>query len=356
MERIAEHVFALDVADDDSFADYVLSDPASGADETDDPIYAEPDFADGFFTVVRQDMEALVDDAGYAALLGTFGPSLLDRTGSRPVVRQTDERRPGHDHAIRAQMRAIPNNAILQQLGCLANSLHGVGRAAGRRAGPVPRHAARFRRASRRAFRLARARRERLSDLDVLRAYIDTLDPAVWLERARRTAARRPPRGARGRSPTRSTGCDLAPDLRRLFGRLACDWLSAAASAAADLGRHVGPPRPCCTRSGWPLIHRIWFLAVHIPGFRPQSGVTPRGADRALPAPRHRRLPHAAGRHLPDRPGPDARPRISASPPARATSAPTRPSTATLFEPIRRSFQRVREISGMIQHEVGAFG
>ena len=28
----------------------------------------------------------------------------------------------------------------------------------------------------------------------------------------------------------------------------------------------------------------------------------------------------------------------------------------TLFEPIRRSFQRVREISGMIQHEVGAFG
>ena len=28
-------------------------------------------------------METLVNDPGYAALLGTFGPNLIDRTGSR---------------------------------------------------------------------------------------------------------------------------------------------------------------------------------------------------------------------------------------------------------------------------------
>ncbi|MFX7242988.1 hypothetical protein ABTI79_20065, partial [Acinetobacter baumannii] len=64
-------------------------------------------------------------------LLGTFGPSLIDRTGSRPVARQSDGGGPAAITHPR-QMRAIPNNAILHQLGYLANSLHGVGRAAHR--------------------------------------------------------------------------------------------------------------------------------------------------------------------------------------------------------------------------------
>ena len=65
---------------------------------------------------MRQGMQALIDDRGYAALLGTFGPGLLDRTGSRPAARQSDSGGPARS-PIRAQLRAIPNNAILQQLG-----------------------------------------------------------------------------------------------------------------------------------------------------------------------------------------------------------------------------------------------
>ncbi len=56
--------------------------PAAGPIE--DPVYAEPDFAADFFATIRAGMEGLVEDAGYAALLGAFGPSLLDPTGSRP--------------------------------------------------------------------------------------------------------------------------------------------------------------------------------------------------------------------------------------------------------------------------------
>ena len=74
-------------------------------------------------------MEALVDDQGYAALLGTFGPSLIDVTGSRPTARQAD----GMVGAARIrhprELRAIPNNAILQQLGWCANTLQGIGAA-----------------------------------------------------------------------------------------------------------------------------------------------------------------------------------------------------------------------------------
>jgi hypothetical protein len=45
--------------------------PAAGPIE--DPVYANPDFAADFFATVRAGMEALVDDQGYAALLGAFG-------------------------------------------------------------------------------------------------------------------------------------------------------------------------------------------------------------------------------------------------------------------------------------------
>ncbi|WP_132255508.1 phosphoenolpyruvate carboxylase [Methylobacterium segetis] len=347
--RIAEHVFALDVADDDTFADYVLSDPRSGADEADDPVYAEADFATEFFTVVRQDMEALVDDPGYAALLGTFGPSLIDRTGSRPVVRQSDSGGPAMITHPR-QMRAIPNNAILHQLGYLANSLHGMGRAAGRAPDlfrDMRRDSVRFSR----AFRLVQHAAS-VGDLDVLRAYIDTLDPAVWLERARRTQ-----RDTRREELVIIAGAldrlNLAPNLRRLFGRLTTDWLSLQ-QAAPDLGK-MSVRLTLLHAIRLALIHRIWFLAVHIPGFRPQAGVT-----REQLLERFLRLDidgclTLLAEIFPITPDPTLG--LNFGEPAGPRDVGTYEAEHTgLFEPIGRMFAQVREISGMIQHEVGAFG
>src|SRR3546814_15874242 len=79
-------------------------------------------------------------------------------------------------------MRAIPNNAVLQQLGFLANTVSGLGRAASKdseRFRAMLRESPRFRRAiAIVAFGMS------ASDLDVLRAYVDTLDPGVWLRRS----------------------------------------------------------------------------------------------------------------------------------------------------------------------------
>ena len=76
--------------------------PAAGPIE--DPVYADPDFAADFFATVRAGMEGLVEDAGYGALLGAFGPALLDATGSRPSARQSDGmgRRRAHPPPARA--------------------------------------------------------------------------------------------------------------------------------------------------------------------------------------------------------------------------------------------------------------
>ncbi|WP_237216875.1 phosphoenolpyruvate carboxylase, partial [Falsiroseomonas oryziterrae] len=95
-----------------------------------DPIYAEADFAADFFATIRHEVQALVADPGYAALLGAFGPGLLDCTGSRPAARQSDGLGGPARITHPSQLRAIPNNAILHQLGYLANTLHGLGAAA----------------------------------------------------------------------------------------------------------------------------------------------------------------------------------------------------------------------------------
>ena len=347
--RIAEHVYALDVAEEDSVSDYALDDPADGADAADDPIYSEPDFALEFFTAARQDMEALVDDAGYAALLGTFGPGLIDRTGSRPVARQSDNGGPARiTHPT--QMRAIPNNAILHQLGFLANSLYGIGRAAQR--GPdlfrdMRRDSVRFSRAFRLVQHAAAA-----GDLDVLRAYIDTLDPAVWLERARRTQ-----KDFRREELVVIAGAlerlDLAPALRSLFGRLTCDWLALTA-AAPDLPT-MSARLTLLHALRLALIHRIWFLAVHIPGFRPQAGVS-----REQLLERFLRLDIDGCLTLLDAifpVTPDPTLGLNFGEAAGPRDVGTYEAEhANLFQPIRRMFDQVREISGMIQHEVGAFG
>ncbi|TXN20545.1 MULTISPECIES: phosphoenolpyruvate carboxylase [Methylobacterium] len=349
VSRIAEHVFADELTDDDAFADYVINDAPAAKRAGGDPIYAEADFAAEFFRAARQDMEALVEDPGYAALLGTFGPGLIDRTGSRPAARQSDGGGPVMITHPR-QLRAIPNNAILQQLGFLANSLHGIGRAASRAPDifrSMREDSVRFSR----AFRLVQHAAS-VGDLDVLRAYIDTLDPAVWLERARRT--RRD--GRRDELIVVASALErlnLAPDLRRLFGRLTTDWL-ALQSAAPDLAT-MSARLTLLHAIRLALVHRIWFLAVHIPSFRPQSGLT-----REALLERFLRLDIDGCLALLDEVFPiTPDPTLGLNfgePPGPRDVGTYEAEHATLFQPIRRLFVRVREISGMIQHEVGAFG
>jgi phosphoenolpyruvate carboxylase len=81
-----------------------------------------------------------------------------------------------------SQLRAIPHNSILQQLGTLANTIGGVGQAVAK--DPERFHALyaespRFRRLVgmvEHAFKF--------TDLDVVKAYVDLFDPEPWLRRA----------------------------------------------------------------------------------------------------------------------------------------------------------------------------
>ncbi len=332
--RLAEHAFARE-----------LSSAAAA-----DPIYDDPDFSADFFAACGAAIGELVEDEGYAGLLGAFGPALLDKTGSRPSARQSDSGGPALIRHPR-ELRAIPNNAILHQLGWMANTLQGLGAAASRHPetfGELRQHSARF------ALALdLPAHALRHSDLDVLRAIVDTLDPGMWLDRA----------GHAHSLPGRRQGLvgvaraldrlGLWAPAQKMFRRIQADhvalrtaWPDAPRMADRELLLHA---------LRLSLIHRLWLLAVAIPDFSPRHGVT-----RAALEARILRLDIPASLALlsevfPASPDPAVE-RDYAEPRGPQMAAAYAREHAEIFQPISRLFAVMREISAAISHEVGAFG
>jgi phosphoenolpyruvate carboxylase len=315
-----------------------------------DPIYDEADFAADFFGSARSAMQELVEDPGYAALLGAFGPALLDPTGSRPSARQSDGM--GGPVSIRhpRELRAIPNNAILQQLGWMANTLQGLGTGAARNPpvfAELREESPRFRRALDLAgHALAH------SDLDVLRAVVATLDPGMWLDRAglARIAGRREQLVAVARALERA---GLGAPVYAMFRRIQADHVALRANwpdAPVMSARHA-----VLHALRLALVHRIWLLETAIPDFSPRFGVTRVALEQRI-----LRLDIAEAMKLlaqifPAAPDP-ASDRDYAEPRGPRSEAAYAREHREIFVPITRLFDLVREIGTAITHEVGAFG
>ncbi|HWK44634.1 MAG TPA: phosphoenolpyruvate carboxylase [Stellaceae bacterium] len=327
-----------------------------------DPIYAENDFAVQFFATIKQVFATLVDDPTYATLLGAFGTNLLPATGSRPVKRQHEGGLKVMDVTHVAQLRAIPNNAILQQVGLFANTLSGVGRA--RSNDPELFEHMRLRSPRfRRAIAMCEAALG-ASDTSVLKAYIDLFDPGVWLTRAGRTA-----RGARAQELSLVSQAleqlDLHPPLAKLYRRLQADFLDLVDRPGVTRGGLTGS-LAAEQRQTLLLLHvtrlmliqRIYLLAVHIPEFSPQHGVS-RGdlVARLL----RLDVPGAVGLLR------EIFPRVDAS--AIPGDAGEEPSTyqsnagqsyarehETLFEPMLRLHTLILRIGTAIAYQIGAVG
>ncbi len=91
----------------------------------DDLFYDDLDFSLDFFEHIMDYQTSLFEKDDYRDALGAFGTGLLVKTGSRKSIRQFEA---AHDHRARlGEMRAIPHNAILQQMGYALNVISGVG-------------------------------------------------------------------------------------------------------------------------------------------------------------------------------------------------------------------------------------
>ena len=147
--------------------------------EDNDPFYSHQNLSLDFFLRLRAYQQALFAHEGYRAMLGAFGPNLLFKTGSRPVKRQGVH---ASERGDPARMRAIPNNAILQQFGYIANVVAGLGAGVGADRDSFSKLA----RTSPRLQTLLRmiAHGKKLSSLNAMSANAMIFDAGFWASRA----------------------------------------------------------------------------------------------------------------------------------------------------------------------------
>ena len=144
-----------------------------------DPFYSQSDFALDLFLSLKNWHEKLFASSDYARTLDVFGANLLPKTGSRPAKRVVQA---GNERGDPSKIRAIPHNAILQQLGFLAIVVSGIGTAAN-----VDRE--QFTEIFRQSPRLQQFMRhvdeaKQHGSLNTLLAYARLMDNGFWIGRA----------------------------------------------------------------------------------------------------------------------------------------------------------------------------
>ncbi|KPL53638.1 hypothetical protein ABB55_16630 [Prosthecomicrobium hirschii] len=144
-----------------------------------DLLYAHTNFSLDFFRRLAAYHDTMLEDRSYHRALGSFAQGLLNETGSRKSRRQFDVSG-GEVHQIR-RIRAIPHNAMLQQLGYPVNVVAGFGTAV---KGDEDRFAETYA-SSDRLRRLTGlvVHVKRLASIKCLSAFANLYDPAFWSSR-----------------------------------------------------------------------------------------------------------------------------------------------------------------------------
>ena len=154
-----------------------LASPPEGC--ADDDFYQQTDFSLDLFLALKTWHEQLVADPNYSDLIDLFESNLLPPTGSRPTKRVVQA---GGERRGPSKIRAIAHNAILQQLGFLANVISGMGQAA---TVDIEEFVEIYHRSPRLRQCLDRAlAAKRLGSLNTVLAYCRLADPGFWVNRA----------------------------------------------------------------------------------------------------------------------------------------------------------------------------
>ncbi len=185
-----------------------------------DPFYQRTDLSLDFYRGIRKVQRDHLSSRTYARAITAFGLGLLNETGSRKSRRQSDLSA-DREMSLR-QIRAIPHNAILQQLGYPVNVLSGAGTAADDNLEAISELISASAR-GRQLFRLLGAA-NRLASIKSVAAYGELFNSAYWASRT-----------YRGSEPHLEAAClalaerltsdDRTGVFRRLASRLRVDGL-----------------------------------------------------------------------------------------------------------------------------------
>jgi phosphoenolpyruvate carboxylase len=244
--------------------------------DTEDPFYTRTDVSLDFYRGIRRLQRNFLESTTYARSLTAFGLGLLNDTGSRKSRRQFDVAA-NRAMSLR-QIRAIPHNAILQQLGYPVNLIAGTGTAAGEDVEAV----ADLINSSPRGQQIIRMLRasNRLASIKSVAAYGELFNSAYW--------ASRPYRGTEAylepaclALAERLTTDDRNSAFRTLTSRLRVDALQLHRllklvhtdedfTGREDLRRSLGVLQ--ALRLG--LMQHLFLLAVQVPAFSRSNDIS----------------------------------------------------------------------------------
>ena len=246
------------------------------ADAPKDTFYQRTDLSLDFYRAIRDHQRDHLESRTYSRAVTAFGLGLLNSTGSRVSRRQSDVSA-DREMSLR-QIRAIPHNAVLQQLGYPVNVIAGIGTAAH---GNYEELAALLRESERgrQLIRLARAANA-LGSVKTVAAYGELFNSAYW--------ASRPYRGTEAHlsAPCEALSEYLVKDdrvgvFRRLASRLRLDALKfhrllelipdeQPAANREDLRRAIGVLQALRLA----LLQHMFIRAVSVPAFSRANDVS----------------------------------------------------------------------------------
>lgn len=244
--------------------------------QQDDPFYSRTDLSLDFYRGIRRIQRDYLASRSYARAITAFGLGLLNETGSRKSRRQSDLAA-DREMSLR-QIRAIPHNAVLQQLGYPVNIIAGTGTAASEELEAIATLIAESPRA-RQLMRLIRASNA-LASIKSVAAYGELFNSAYWASRP-----------YRGTEPALENAClTLAEQLvgddrtgayRRLASRLRIDGLKLHRLLARLPDDQPDTMREERRRSigllhalRLALMQHMFLLAVQIPAFSRSNDIS----------------------------------------------------------------------------------
>lgn len=330
------------------------------APEVDDPFYDDNNFSLDFLLRLKAYQQSLFSHPGYRAVLGAYGPNLLFKTGSRAVKRQMDGASAA-DRGDPSRMRAIPNNAILQQFGYTANVIAGLSAGVGSERD----HFVSLAKESPRLRLLIEmiARSKQLSSLNAMGANAAVFDAGFWALRA--SWGREPHLDAAFRTlSTRLVSDTRCSSINQLVHHLRLDAIDLH-QILEDIGVEAGKipdddrlELDLLQAIRLALIMRVFILAAQLPRFAPKNDLSHSqlmALALALEVPEVARFMREAFPHN------VAAALDNAAYDEKATYRPHgiddygRLETEIL-EPMEQAYEFLREIGTGISHHFGAFG
>ncbi|HEX7858404.1 MAG TPA: phosphoenolpyruvate carboxylase [Sphingobium sp.] len=324
-----------------------------------DPFYERTDISLDFYRSIRTVQTTFLEWRAYARAITAFGLSLLNQTGSRKSRRQSDlaaEREMG----LR-QIRAIPHNAILQQLGYPINIIAGVGTASGEETDLIASVLAESVR-GKQIVGLLRAA-NRIASIKTVAAYGELFNSAYWASRPYRGMEQHLSHACLSLAE-RLESDDRAGEYRRLASRLRVDGtklhslLALLPEAEKDEGREVVRRSLGVLHAvRLALIQHMFLHVVQVPAFARSNDISRDDVINMVFALRTeeavaqlRRAYPVSAPELTD---------FSVAEPSDYPDNEGQPYSeirTRLIDPIEQADQIVRQISSAIANVFGAFG